>query len=108
MAPTQAPCMADTPKSGLTAAAANVPGSASCVEPMIAYTDSVDPTWPTTAANQNVCAPQNRNVATASIPNAVRPTSTGRSTMRALAGSTHTRPDANVVALETNGDDGSS
>ena len=108
IAPTQAPCIADTPKSGLTAAAANILGSAICVAPMTAYTNSVDPTWPTIPANQNVRAPQNRNVATASIPNATRPTRTGRSTMSALAGSTHTRPDASLVALETNGVKGSS
>jgi hypothetical protein len=68
---------------------------------MIAYTTSVEPAWPAAAASQNVRAPQIRNVATASIPNATNPTRTGRSTRRALAGSTHTRPDATFVALAT-------
>jgi len=69
--------MAETPKSGLAAAFANISGSASCVEPMIAYTSSVYPTWPAAAASQNVRAPQIRNIATASTPNAARPTRTG-------------------------------
>jgi hypothetical protein len=51
-APTQAPWIADTPKSGLIAVLASIFAFASCADPMLAYTISVDPAWPTGAPKE--------------------------------------------------------